>query len=68
MLQLRNTPIHILGIGGIGAAVGWGLAHCGYSVILVDNHPGKIAEGRKKGISVVRKKQPLSALSVLPYR
>ncbi|CAE6512331.1 Ketopantoate reductase ApbA/PanE domain protein [Nitrosomonas nitrosa] len=53
MLQLRNTPIHILGIGGIGAAVGWGLAHCGYSVILVDNHPGKIAEGRKKGISVV---------------
>lgn len=52
MFLLRSTPIHILGIGGIGAALGWGLAHCGYSVILVDNHPGKITESKKKGISV----------------
>jgi 2-dehydropantoate 2-reductase len=53
MFELRNTPIHILGIGGIGAALGWSLVHCGYSVVLVDTHPGKIAESRKKGISVV---------------
>jgi 2-dehydropantoate 2-reductase len=53
MPQLLNKPIHILGIGGIGTALGWALARDGYSVILIDNHPGKIAEGRKKGISVV---------------
>lgn len=53
MPQLRNKPIHIIGIGGIGAVLGWALAHEGYSVILIENHPGKIAEGRKNGISVV---------------
>ncbi|WP_297324358.1 ketopantoate reductase C-terminal domain-containing protein [Nitrosomonas sp.] len=53
MPRLLNKPIHIVGIGGIGAVLGWALAKEGYSVILIDNHPGKIAEGRKDGITVV---------------
>lgn len=53
MPKLLNKPIHIVGIGGIGAVLGWALAQAGYSVILIDNHPGKIAEGRKDGIAVV---------------
>ncbi len=53
MPHLLNKPIHILGIGGIGAALGWTLVQSGYSVILVDNHPDKIEAGRKNGISVV---------------
>lgn len=55
MLNLINKPIHILGIGGIGVALGWALAREGYSVIMVDNHPGKVAEGRKNGVTVVGK-------------
>ncbi len=53
MPQLLNRPIHILGVGGIGAALGWALAQGGYSVVLIDNHPGKIVQGRKNGITVV---------------
>ena len=53
MLNLLNKPIHILGIGGIGAVLGWALAREGYSVILVDNHAGKVAEGRKHGVTIV---------------
>jgi 2-dehydropantoate 2-reductase len=53
MPRLLNKPIHILGIGGIGAALGWALVQGGYSVVLIDNHSGKIAYGRKNGITVV---------------
>jgi len=53
MPRLLNKPIHIVGIGGIGAALGWALAQAGYSVVLIDNHPGKIAESGKSGITVV---------------
>lgn len=53
MPQLLNRPIHILGIGGIGAALGWALAQGGYSVVLIDNHSSKIAQGRKNGITVI---------------
>ncbi|PXW88360.1 2-dehydropantoate 2-reductase [Nitrosomonas sp. Nm84] len=53
MPRLLNKPIHIVGIGGIGAVLGWALAQAGYSVILIDNHPGKIAESGKDGITVV---------------
>ncbi len=48
-----NKPIHILGAGGIGAVLAWGLAHEGYSVVLVEAHPNKVAEGRKEGVTVV---------------
>lgn len=53
MPNLLNKPIHILGVGGIGTAVGWALAREGYSVILVDKNPAKIIEGKKNGLTVV---------------
>lgn len=53
MRNLLNKPIHILGIGGIGTVLGWALAREGYSVMLVDNHPGKVAEGKKNGVTIV---------------
>lgn len=53
MLNLLNKPIHILGVGGIGTTLGWILARHGYSVIMVDKQPAKVAEGRKKGVTVV---------------
>jgi 2-dehydropantoate 2-reductase len=60
MPDLINKPIYILGAGGIGAVLAWGLAHEGYSVVLVDAHPGKVAEGRKNGVTVVgRGAQPV---------
>ena len=53
MPRLLNKPIHILGVGGIGAALGWALVQGGYSVVLIDNHSSKIAHGRENGITVV---------------
>lgn len=53
MPKLLDKPIHIVGIGGIGAVVGWALAQMGYAVVLIDNHPGKVAEGRKNGITLI---------------
>lgn len=53
MPHLINKPIHILGAGGIGAVMAWSLALKGYSVILVDAHPGKVAKGRKDGVTIV---------------
>ncbi|WP_430232917.1 ketopantoate reductase family protein [Nitrosomonas communis] len=52
-MNLLNKPIHILGAGGIGAAVGWALARAGYAVVLVDSHPNKIIEGKKNGVTIV---------------
>jgi len=53
MSNLINKPIHILGAGGIGAVLAWGLVKEGYSVVLVEAHPGKLAEGQKAGVTVV---------------
>ncbi|HBV21863.1 MAG TPA: ketopantoate reductase [Nitrosomonas sp.] len=53
MPHLIDKPIHILGAGGIGAVMAWCLALKGYSVILVDAHPGKVAEGQKDGVTIV---------------
>ena len=52
MPKLLDKPIHIVGIGGIGAVVGWALVQVGYTVVLIDKHPGKVAEGRKNGITL----------------
>lgn len=52
MPNLLSKPIHILGIGGIGTVLGWALAKAGHSVILVDSHPGKVAEGSKYGVTI----------------
>ncbi|MER2514604.1 MAG: ketopantoate reductase C-terminal domain-containing protein [Nitrosomonas ureae] len=53
MPNLINKPIHILGIGGIGAVLGWALARQGYAVILVDSDRSKITEGAKHGVTIV---------------
>jgi len=53
MPDLINKPIHILGAGGIGAVLAWGLAREGYAVVLVETHPGKLEAGRKEGVTVV---------------
>lgn len=53
MPNLINKPIHILGVGGIGAALGWALAQEGYSVILVDSLRSKVTEGIKHGVTLV---------------
>ncbi|SEF83466.1 ketopantoate reductase family protein [Nitrosomonas ureae] len=53
MPNLINKPIHILGIGGIGAVLGWALARQGYVVILVDSDRSKITEGAKHGVTIV---------------
>ncbi len=52
MHHLLNKPIHIIGIGGIGAVIGCVLAREGYSVIMVDDHPGKIQASKKNGVTV----------------
>jgi len=49
---LINKTIHILGAGGIGAVLAWGLTREGYSVVLVEAHPNKVAEGQKQGVTV----------------
>lgn len=53
MPDLINKPIHILGAGGIGAVLAWCLAREGYAAVLVEAHPGKLEEGRQKGVTVV---------------
>ena len=47
-----NHTVHILGAGGIGIAAGVCLARAGCSVIMVDTHPGKVAAGRRDGMTV----------------
>ena len=53
MPSLIDKPIHVLGAGGIGAALGWSQARHGSSVVLVDAHPGKVEAGRKDGVTIV---------------
>lgn len=53
MPALIDKPIHVLGAGGIGAVLAWGLARHGFSVVLVDAHPGKVEAGRQAGVTVV---------------
>jgi 2-dehydropantoate 2-reductase len=61
---LINKTIHILGAGGIGSVLAWGLAREGYSVILVEAHLGKVAAGQKEGVTVVgHGAQPVSFIA-----
>jgi 2-dehydropantoate 2-reductase len=45
-------PIHIVGAGGIGCAVGYALRANGAPVTLVDADPGKLAWGQAHGVAV----------------
>jgi len=44
--------VHVVGAGGIGCAVGYGLCASGLSVLFVDADPAKIAWGRRHGVAV----------------
>lgn len=50
---MLSRPVHILGAGGIGVALAWGLLRKGCDVTLVDSHAGKVGAGRRNGLSVV---------------
>ncbi|MDT8385855.1 MAG: ketopantoate reductase C-terminal domain-containing protein [Gammaproteobacteria bacterium] len=50
---MLSKPVHILGAGGIGVALGWCLMRAGCDVTMVDTHPGKVSSGRKNGVTVV---------------
>lgn len=50
---MLNKPVHILGAGGIGVALGWCLMRSGCDVTMVDTHSGKVSTGRKNGITVI---------------
>ena len=44
--------VHIVGAGGIGCAVGYGLCAAGFSVLFVDTDRAKIDWGRRYGVAV----------------
>jgi len=47
-----KTQVHVVGVGGIGAVLGWSLARAGWDVTLVERRPDKIATGRADGLVV----------------
>jgi 2-dehydropantoate 2-reductase len=53
-------PVHVVGAGGIGCAVGYALRAAGADVIFVDANPAKVAWGRAHGVAVDRR-PPLPA-------
>jgi 2-dehydropantoate 2-reductase len=61
-----NPRAHVVGVGGIGAALGWSLANAGWDITLVERCPDKIASGLADGLIVVGKtpiKLPFVAFS-----
>lgn len=50
---MLDKPVHILGAGGIGVALGWCLLRDGCDVTMVEIHPGKVSAGRENGLTVV---------------
>lgn len=47
-----QKPIHVIGAGGIGVALGYALSRAGCKVIMVESHAGKVAAGQEQGITV----------------
>jgi 2-dehydropantoate 2-reductase len=47
-----NRPIHVLGAGGIGVALGWCLVRGGCRVTVIDADARKVRAGRKAGLTV----------------
>jgi 2-dehydropantoate 2-reductase len=46
------TPVHVVGAGGIGCAVGYALRACGVPVVFIEASPTKVAAGRRDGVRV----------------
>ena len=51
-----RESIFIVGAGGIGCAVGYGLLSAGLPVVFVESNPDKILLGRKLGVGIDRRK------------
>lgn len=47
-------PVYVVGAGGIGCAVGYGLSLAGAEIIFVDANPEKVSWGRDHGVAVNR--------------
>jgi 2-dehydropantoate 2-reductase len=47
-------PLHVVGAGGIGCAVGYSLCRAGAPVVFVDANPAKVHWGRAHGVRVDR--------------
>jgi 2-dehydropantoate 2-reductase len=47
-------PVHVVGAGGIGCAVGYALCAAGLTVTFVDADPEKVAWGRAHGVALDR--------------
>jgi len=45
-------PVHVVGAGGIGCAVGYALGARGVPVVFVEANPAKVAAGRRDGVRV----------------
>ena len=46
------APYHVVGAGGIGCAVGYGLLAAGLPIVFVETNPEKITWGRRHGVSI----------------
>lgn len=47
-----TSRVHVVGVGGIGAVLGWSLARAGWDVTLVESRADKVAAGRADGLVV----------------
>lgn len=60
-----KRPIHVVGAGGIGVALGWSLARAGCDVTLVEAKLEKVTAGRTGGITVAGR--PTAAVEVIRF-
>ncbi|MBX3743721.1 MAG: ketopantoate reductase family protein [Verrucomicrobiae bacterium] len=60
-----KRPIHVLGAGGIGVALGWSLARAGCEVLMVEALLEKVAAGRSAGIEVVGR--PAAQIEIIRF-
>ena len=51
----NHAEIFVVGAGGIGCAVGYGLLAAGLHVVFVESNPEKIRWGRKDGVAIDRR-------------
>lgn len=56
--SILNSPstIFVVGAGGIGCTVGYGLLAAGLQVVFVESNPNKVAWGRTQGVGIDRRK------------
>ena len=63
---MNERPVHIIGAGGIGIAVGYALVNAGRQVTLIEKDPEKLAVGKKEGFQV-EGHPPLRAIPFIDF-